>query len=113
MLKEKKNLPKQAPQVPKADHHQERLLTGMKRHFPELYNLLSSNQALMPFIMKYVLPYLYASGMPKQKILEIVKILMKAKPNKAFFERFAAFALKYGTPDGEAIKHFLSAEGWK
>lgn len=95
------------------------ILKKISEKFPELSNLLSrkGNPVLNYYIIKQVLPYLFAGGMSKKKILDIIETLLDRMiiyPNfKRFFKMFQEFLKKYSTPDGEAVKIFISSEGWK
>ncbi|MEM1688430.1 MAG: hypothetical protein QXV16_00330 [Candidatus Anstonellales archaeon] len=95
------------------------LMKKIGEKFPELALLLNrkGNLLLNYYIIKYVLPYLFAGGMSKKKILEIVEMLldrMVIYPNfKNFFKKLEEFLKKYATPDGEAVKIFISSESWR
>lgn len=95
------------------------LIKKIGEKFPELAMLLNrkGNMILNYYIVKYVLPYLFAGGMSKRKILEIIEMLLDRMiiyPNfKSFFKRFEEFLKKYSTPDGEAVRIFISSESWR
>ncbi|MCS7122607.1 MAG: hypothetical protein NZ908_01470 [Candidatus Micrarchaeota archaeon] len=95
------------------------ILKKISESFPQLADLLSKkgNPILNYYIIKQILPYLFAGGMSRKKILEIIEILLDRMiiyPNfKKFFKLFQEFLKKYSTPDGEAAKIFISSEGWK
>jgi hypothetical protein len=95
------------------------IMNNLKQKFPELHKLMNEkgNIILNYYILKYVLPYLYSSAMSKKTIYSIISDIlnrMKFFPNfKKFFLDFAEFLRKFGTPDGEAARIFISSEGWR
>ncbi len=95
------------------------VLKKIDEKFPELSKLLANkgNLILNYYIIRHVLPYLFAGGMSKKKILEIIEKLLDKMiiyPNfRQFFKKFEEFLKKYATPDGEAVRIFISTEMWK
>lgn len=108
----------EADQIIKDGRYKE-IMKKIEERFPELAKLLSTkgNMILNYYIVKYVLPYLFAGGMSKKKIIELIEKLLDRMiiyPNfKQFFKKFEEFLKKYSTPDGEAARIFISSEMWK
>lgn len=95
------------------------VLKKIEEKFPELKELLNKkgNIILNYYIIRFILPYLFAGAMSKKKILEIIEMLLDKMiiyPRfKQFFKKFEEFLKKYATPDGEAVKIFISSESWR